>query len=236
MQPEILLEQIIGYSIGAHEIVPDIEKKADKDYNFAILPYGPHFYTGILQSAGYTLLSEKKNILFIITQDQQENEILEISWTFGPIVGKTWKLSTDKQRKSDFKPQVQDLEIILQHLPFLQIITQTQDISCLAIGNELSPQKKKKLTTYITDRQKDTNIIFLTNVSIHNEEKKAKTTKKSVIKNILLETEKGNNRLLTYFDSIIATHHKEAEIIAYANSSDFWGKKEKGIWYACILA
>jgi hypothetical protein len=79
MNPEILLEQIVGYTIGASELIPNLKQKADKKYNFALLPYGPHFYTGILQSAGYLLLLEKKNVLFLMPQDIQDDEIFQIS-------------------------------------------------------------------------------------------------------------------------------------------------------------
>jgi hypothetical protein len=79
MNPEILLEQIIGYTIGASELIPHIQEKAQKKYDFALLPYGPHFYTGILQSAGYLLLSEKKNVLFLVPQDIKNGEVFQIS-------------------------------------------------------------------------------------------------------------------------------------------------------------
>ena len=81
MNPEILLEQIVGYTIGASELIPHIKEKADKKYNFALLPYGPHFYTGILQSAGYLLLSDRKNVLFLLPQDIEDDEIFQISGT-----------------------------------------------------------------------------------------------------------------------------------------------------------
>jgi hypothetical protein len=42
--PEILAEQVMGYVIGAVELIPTL-KPPLKPYDIAILPQGPHFYT-----------------------------------------------------------------------------------------------------------------------------------------------------------------------------------------------
>ena len=236
MNPEILLEQIIGYCIGANEIVPDIHKKIDKDYHFAVLPYGPHFYTGVLQSSGYLLLPEKKNVLFIISQDQKADEIFQITGTFGPVLGKVWTLSTDKQRDTNYQPQIHDLEAIVQHLAFLDVITQATCVSCIAVGEKLSVVNKKKLNTYLKAQQKSTNIVFLTNLSIHHGNKKGRKNDEALLQDILLGADKQSPSLLKLFQSISTQSKREAEVIAYANSWDFWGDKQKSTGYACILA
>jgi hypothetical protein len=55
MIPEIQLEQLLHYTIGAHELIPQMQGKK-KAYTQEILPYGSPLYTGILQAAGYLLL------------------------------------------------------------------------------------------------------------------------------------------------------------------------------------
>ena len=56
MLPEIQLEQLLHYTIGAHELIPQVQEQK-KAYTQAILPYGSPLYTGILQAAGYILLA-----------------------------------------------------------------------------------------------------------------------------------------------------------------------------------
>jgi hypothetical protein len=110
MDQEILLEQIISYTIGASEMIPDIANRAGQDYQLAILPQGPHFYTGILQSAGYLLLPERKKLLLVIEQTQDSKEIYQIVGKFGPILGQEQTFHKDKEkRKTDYQPSIQDL-------------------------------------------------------------------------------------------------------------------------------
>jgi hypothetical protein len=110
MDQEILLEQIVSYTIGASEMIPNIASKAGADYQLAILPYGPHFYTGILQSAGYLLLPQRKKLLLIIEQDQNSKEIYQLTGKFGPILGQERTFHEKKrQRKTEFQPSIQDL-------------------------------------------------------------------------------------------------------------------------------
>ena len=110
MDQEILLEQIVSYTIGASEMIPDITSKAKQDYQLAILPVGPHFYTGILQSAGYLLLPQRKKLLLIIEQDQNNKEIYQLTGKIGPILGQEQTFHEEKmQRKTEFQPTIQDL-------------------------------------------------------------------------------------------------------------------------------
>lgn len=42
--PEILIEQVMGYVVGAHEMI-SMFKPSLSPYTITILPQGPHFYT-----------------------------------------------------------------------------------------------------------------------------------------------------------------------------------------------
>gem|GEM_PF-4114935 len=44
ISPEILAEQVMGYVVGASELIPTL-KPVSKPHSIAILPQGPHFYT-----------------------------------------------------------------------------------------------------------------------------------------------------------------------------------------------
>lgn len=224
MDPEILLEQIISYTIGASEMIPDIGKKSGKNYQLALLPHGPHFYTGILQSAWYLLLPEKKRTLFIMTQDYQKNEIFQITWTVWPILGRSRTFHEDKKiRKTTYQLSIQDLWILLQHIAFLSTITETQEIACLAVGENLSPAQQKKLTAYLTDCLPDTNIIFLQNFT-------AQQGAKNISEKTFIPANSKQSTIKS-FHALSTKIRKKPQIIAYAH-----GNKKGKAGYACILA
>ena len=226
MQPEILVEQIMGYVVGANDMIPDIAKKIDRAYHLALLPYGPHFYTGILQSAGYLLLNEQKSTLFLMPQQAKKDEIYQLTWTIWPILGRSRTFQTDKKtRNTEFEPGINDLWILLQHLAFSHTITQTDQISCLAVGDKLSPIKLKKLTTYLTKRLPTTNIVFLSNFTTDTKQQKP---------DLLMLADQTGLGVLQWFQSVTSILDKEPEIIAYTSTGSPKEKKTTG--YACILA
>jgi len=210
MDQEILLEQIVSYTIGASEIIPDIKQRVGDEYQLAILPYGPHFYTGILQSAGYLLLSNHKKCLLIIEQ-ANDNDVHQIVGTFGPILGHLQNFSQDlKVWKSNFQPSIQELGTILSHLAYIQTMTDTIEIRCLAIGTQLSPAKQKKLNDYIADLCSDHNIIFLANITLPTDKQGFPFSK--VIQNNKGTTTKS-------FSTISKRMQKTPQIIAYTDKN-----------------
>ena len=223
MDQELLLEQIISYTIGASEMIPEMAERVGQDYQLAILPYGPHFYTGILQSAGYMLLPQRKKLLLLIEQDQNDKEIFQITGTFWPILGQQRTFHEEKKkRNTEFKPSIQDLGIILNNLAYLQTISDTAQISCLAVGSHLTPTKQKILNTYLASVWSDTNIVFLSNITVPSQTTNFPMTK--LIKENAWITIKT-------FHNISKKLKRSSEIIAYSH-----GDKKSGQGYACILA
>jgi hypothetical protein len=92
LSPEVIAEQVMGYVVGASEMIPTLKPSPEKPYSVAILPQGPHFYTGLLQAAGYLLLDDQKKRLLIISQQSDDPKgILVDSNSYGPVFGQTWK-------------------------------------------------------------------------------------------------------------------------------------------------
>lgn len=223
MDQEILLEQIVSYTIGASEMIPNIASKAGEDYQLAILPYGPHFYTGILQSAGYLLLPQRKRLLLIIEQDQNSKEIYQLTGKFGPILGQERTFHEEKkQRKTEFQPSIQDLWIILSHLAYMHTLIKMTHITCLAVGNTLSPTKQKKLNEYLSLAWSDTNIVFLSNITVPAEDTNFPMSK--------LIKDNASSAVKT-FHAISKKLKRSSEIIAYAHGDKKWNRG-----YACIMA
>ncbi len=227
MDQEILLEQIVSYAIGASEMIPNIAKKAAKKYELAVLPHGPHFYTGILQSAGYLLLPKKESTLFICHDDESPSKISQIAWTIWPMLWQERILQTDCKRKNIcdiHQVPWKFTEMLLQHISFLSVInTYKTKISCLRIGQKLPVQEQKKLTTFLTKILPTTNIIFLQNFTTD--------TKKSSDKEKTFLPEKISQGVMKCFYTLTQTLKKKSEIIAYAHKDK---QKDKG--YACVLA
>lgn len=204
-------------------MIPNIANKAGEEYQLAILPYGPHFYTGILQSAGYLLLPQRKKLLLIIEQDQNNKEIYQLTGKFGPILGQERTFHEEKkQRKTDFQPSIQDLWNIFQHLAYIQTISYTSEISCLAVGSQLSPTKQKKLNDYLGLVWSDTNIVFLTNITVPTQDINFPMSK--------LVKENTGSAVKTFY-AISKKLKRSSEIIAYAHGDKKWNKG-----YACIIA
>lgn len=222
MDQEILLEQIINYSIGASEIIPDIGQKAKEDYQIAILPYGQYFYTGILQSAGYLLLADKKKCLLVI-QQANENEVYQLTWSLGTILGQPRTCqSHDSIRKTISPSSTKNLWMIRSHLAYIWTITDMNYINCLIVGEQLSPTKQKKLNDYITDICSDHNIIFLMNIRLPQNDK-------GFLFSQVVQNNKGTS--IKSFSNISKRCQRKPEIIAYTD-----GDKKGDGGYACIMA
>ena len=56
-------------------------KPTPQPHSVAILPQGPHFYTGLLQAAGYLLLDGKKKKLIMISQQSDDEKNIVIDTT-----------------------------------------------------------------------------------------------------------------------------------------------------------
>ena len=78
VSPEIIAEQVMGYVVGASELIPTLKPSKNTSYSVAILPQGPHFYTGLLQAAGYLLLDDKKKKIIVISEQSEDHKNIMI--------------------------------------------------------------------------------------------------------------------------------------------------------------
>jgi hypothetical protein len=211
MDQEILLEQIISYTIGASEMIPDIGKKADKEYQLALLPYGPHFYTGILQSAGYLLLPSKKKTLFVISQEEMPTKIVGVNGNIGPVLGQKRKIINDKSIWKQEIPLPETAgESIAQHMAFLTTIqTIPSKIQCIGIGEDLSPTQQQRLIIHLTRCLPTTNIIFLQNFTTH-------PGSKDISQKTFVAANTAQNTVKSFY-TMSKKLKKTPEIIAYAH-------------------
>jgi len=202
-------------------------KPSKYPYSVALLPQWPHFYTWLLQAAGYLLLDSQKKKMMIISQQSDVNkDIIVDTSIYWPIFWQTRKTSLAKISTfarsiggilSD-KPNPLVQDAISFQLPFLRTITDTKEILHVGVGDKISKNQNKKLSTWIKNNIQDYNIILLTNIEIPPSSKSKKSDEQKQIEKLL---QTWSTVLLELFHTIVANQKKKPEIIAYVNPSDF---------------
>lgn len=243
LAPEILAEQVMGYVVWASELIPTLKPSPKKPYSIAILPQGPHFYTGLLQAAGYLLLDNKKKKLLIISQQSDSpKDILVDTNIYGPIFGQIWKNSPTKiktiAREIHAKLGTIQQKALIDHmyfqLPFLRVITESSEVLHISIGEKATQTPINKLCTWITANIQEYNIVVLTNIELSQPAKSKKTDEQNKLTKIL-QTYSPNTPLLTLFQKILKSQKKKPEIVAYVNPGDFGKTWSLTTRYICAV-
>lgn len=228
----------MGYVVGADELIPTLTPSS-KTYDIAILPQGPHFYTWLLQAAGYLLLdSKKKKMIIISSQNDESKEILVDNNRYGPVLGQYRKHSLSKisafASQIGAKISVSEQESLSKHLrlqlPFLRVITETEELLHISIGSNISQAKQKKLISRIQNHMNAYSIVLLTNITLTQTGKKANEQKQ-----IADSIEKSKDPLVDIFHQTVDLTKKKREIIAYVNPGDFGVKEASEMRYVCVV-
>jgi len=241
ISPEILAEQVMGYVVGASELIPTL-KPVSKPHSIAILPQGPHFYTWLLQAAGYLLLdSQKKKLLMISQQVDDPNHILIDINNHGTILGQNReKSSTDMDaiaRQFGAKVSTTKQESVSHQLrfqlPFLRVITQTEEFLHISVGKNISETQIKKLISQTKKHAHDHNVVLLTNIELTTKPAKKTDEQKQITKS--MEQTFPKNPVVNIFQKLLASQKKKAQIIAYVNPGDFGEKSSLMTRYVCAV-
>ncbi|MCX6824607.1 MAG: hypothetical protein NTY80_00135 [candidate division SR1 bacterium] len=244
VSPEVMAEQVMGYVVGASELIPTLQPPPNKSYSIAILPQGPHFYTGLLQAAGYLLLdASKKNLMIISQQSDDPKTILVDSTSYGPIFGQSWENSIAKTNalaksiggKITAPEQKNLFEQMLFQLPFLRVVTNTESIHHVSIGNNTPVVSIKKLMLWIKKNMSKYNIVLLTNIDIIGSVRSKKNDEEKQIAK-LIQDPLSNITILTLFQNILKLDKKKPEVIAYVNPGDFGKTGSLTTRYVCAVA
>lgn len=243
LAPEVLAEQVMGYVVWASELIPTLNSASKNTYSVVVLPQGPHFYTGLLQAAGYLLLDSQKKKLIIISQqsDEPENILIDTS-VYGTVFGKNRKtpmaklktLATQFKAKLANPEQKSLFEQMYFQLPFLRVITETDELLHISIGAKIPEAQMKKIYTWIKNNIQDYNIVLLTNIELSKSmiSKQSDETKQLVK---FIETPSWSRLLLGIFQYICKLQKKKAEIIAYVKPADFSKNMSLTTRYICAV-
>ena len=243
VSPEIIAEQVMGYVVWASELIPTLKPSLEKAYSVAILPQGPHFYTGLLQAAGYLLLdSQKKKLVVISQQSDDQKNILVDSNSYGPVFGQTWKnsittisnLARQLNAKLAHPEQKALFEQIRFQLPFFRVITDTEELLHISIGDKTPPNSLNKLLTWIKNHIQEYNIVILTNIELSTSTTSEKIDEQQQIARYI-QTSFPDMPLLTVFQEILNIQKKKPEIVAYVNPGDFSKPSSLTTRYICAV-
>lgn len=239
--PEVIAEQIMGYAVWATELIPTLTPPS-KPHTVAILPQGPHFYTWLLQAAGYLLLDGKKKKMLVISEQYDEpKDIFVDGNAYGPVFGQSRKhslttiavLAHQIGAKIARPEQVSIAEQISFQLPFLKVITDTQELLHISIGKELSQIPKKKLINRIKNHIHDYNIVLLTNIELAPSSITKKIDEQKQLSALIQK--KTDNRIVEIFQEILKSQKKKPEIVAYVNPGDLGAKSSLRTRYVCAV-
>ena len=232
----------MGYVVWASELIPTLTPPKTS-YTIAMLPQWPHFYTGLLQAAGYLLLDSKKKKMIIISQQSDNPKDIIIDTTsYGPVFGKIRKTSSIKIREivKNLHAKlgtIQDKHLTEQmtfQLPFLRVITDNKELIHISLGEKISQIQIKKLLIWIKKESKDSNIVLLTNIELSKSPTPKKTDEyKQILKYI--KKPPTLSPVVLLFQQILDLHKKTPEIVAYVNPGDFGKPKSLSTRYVCAV-
>ncbi len=244
VSPEVIAEQVMGYVVGAMEMIPTLTPW-DHPYTIAILPQGPHFYTWLLQAAGYLLLdSSKKKLLVISEQYDDLKHILIDGNNYGPVFGKMQKqsmkqlgtLTKEFQAKVALPDQMNLFENIRYQLPFIRVISDIQDIVHVGIGPQISQTAKKIFLKWVKKHIQEYAIVALTNIELPEGKQGKIKNEQQLVAEIISDTTNKSSNVIEFFKEISRYIKQEAEIIAYINPKDIGKKMSLTTRYVCAVA
>lgn len=237
LSPEVLVEQVMGYAIWACELIPTLPANIDS-YHIALLPQWPHFYTGLLQAAGYLLLENtKKEILIISQQSEYPHEIIVATNTYGPISGKKRK-TTPKTVATITKALGAKWNLLSEDITFhvscIQLITKIKKIIHIGMGTHVSPKQITTLATRIHQHKNIYNTVILTNIPLSSSNDSASTNEhKEITKS--LTTSFSFAPCWSLFQELAQKDMTIPQIMAYVKPQKSGNKDSLAIRYGCIM-
>lgn len=243
LPPEIQVENVMSYTIQAAEVLKESPVTLNKwSYRFMLLPDGPHYYTGILQTMWYLLIdkffSNKKNLI-IFTDSSAKNTIHILDQDIS-YLGKSWKTQgTDTWDKRLDKKIIKKLKKrIKEQLTFIRVLNPQHEFSRALIWPNCSVKKLKE--TIHNNTFKDHNIIFIWALNSKIGNTKCMNKDKELISQLLLWEKISDYKKdfphIYYFGKTTKDRLDNTEILAYLNSSQLGAEKNNCTGYACIIA
>ena len=117
-------------------------------------------------------------------------------------------------------------------MPFIHIITKTEELIHIGIGKKTSTTSVNKLIVWIKKNIQEYNIVLLTNIEISSSTKSRKSDEHAQIAKYI---QTSPTPLLTLFKKIGDIQKKKPEIIAYVNPENFGKTTSLMTRYICAV-
>lgn len=185
---------------------------------------------------------QKKNLIMISQQAADPENIFVDTNSYGPVFGQTRENSpamlSDIARHIGAELSGPEKDFLLEQirfqLPFLRVITDTQQFVHISIGSKISQIQMKKLSSWIDNRMQEYNVVFLTNIDLPSSTKSRKSDEEKDIAKII-KTASLSTPLLAIFHKILDLQKKKPEIVAYVNPGDFGKPVSLTTRYICAV-
>ncbi|PJA49132.1 MAG: hypothetical protein CO170_00440 [candidate division SR1 bacterium CG_4_9_14_3_um_filter_40_9] len=250
ISPETILDHVVAYTIGAGEVMEESLKKKHNasKYNMAMVPFGPPFYTAILQAAGVLAIKkDSKTAILVYQQYKKSDSILLHNHDIGPILGKTFifpttleKLSKAITQFTHFTQFTQFTDSIENQMYFIRVLSSIEELVIVGIGTEVEQKKVDAVLEYVRKALPDSTMFFVHNFSHEKEFSKCRKEDDVMITNIIKHKVKSIKDNSYQIPKIFSDYSKKLKripaVVAYTNTGDLGGNKQKTSGYACLIA
>lgn len=249
VNPETILDHVIAYTIWAGEVIQESVHtlKESSKYNITLVPFGPPFYTAILQAAGTLSINKNNKTAILFYQQEQESDaILVYNHSIWPILGKTFtfpsslaKLPKTISAYTQFTTSTHFTNILENQIHFIRILSIVEELVIVGIGKNVSNEKIDLFHTHLLKKLPKTTTFFVWNLSQKKEFASCRKEDEKTISKIIARTYNdkiSTNSIPQLFSETSKKLKKRPEIVAYTNSGDLWGNKEKTNGYSCLIA
>lgn len=241
LSPETLTEHIMGYAIGAEEMIPKL-KDWVANYTTAFVPYGPDFYTGLLQAAACLLLdAQKKKMIVISEQYHDPKHLLIDTRTYWPICGKKRSPSLanlhqkSQQRKAKYASDQEAYAVdIHDYLSFVRVIMDIEECVHVGWGADMSSAQTKRFLEWAKTHQHEYVIVCLGNIQIVPSSHRGK--EETYIKKMFLSPITWAGTCGEIYKKINTYLQRSIDIVAYVDANIGKKTKKDTTRYVCAVS
>lgn len=250
ISPETILDHVVAYTIWAGEVMEEAlhwEHDAS-NYTMAMVPFGPPFYTAILQAIGVLAIKKDSQTAIIMYQQSQETESIFLhNKDIWPILGKTFafptilnKLPSSLAKFTKFTQFAEFTDGIENQIFFIRALSAIENLIIIGVGTAVEQKNIDSVLWHIRKHMPDTITFFIHNFSQEKEFSKCRKEDDTMISNIIAHKVKvvkdHNYQMPKIFSDYSKKLKRIPAVVAYTNTGDLGGNKEKTNGYACLIA
>jgi hypothetical protein len=206
------------------------KKHNASQYTMAMVPFGPPFYTAILQAAGVLAIKkDSKTAILIYQQDKETDHILLHDHDLGPILGQTLcfpdvlkELPKAIVKFTHFTPFTQFTDSIENQIYFIRTLSDIEQLIIMGVGSEVEQKKIDTVLEYMRKHLPDAITFFVHNFSQEKEFSQCRKEDDKMISNIIDHKIKNSKDHSYQIPRIFSDYSKKLKripaVVAYTNT------------------